>query len=353
MCLGICQTLVSVFESRLLVVANIIRGSWQERQICDADPFSLPQNDARSRTEFYLPLAFYLFDWLLFFMTIPRSWTAIEKQHSPSQTLAIARSSALDARFKAGAFFAFAAWSVTFYSLQHSIIHYRYRTSVLIEPAVSLNNSLVKPLFGISISALSVGYLVAGTWLWPVSPLNANVSNAWLFGLGYAPALLIIIIYNIFGHIDANDDKALSMQRQRREQDTDRELGIDRRVQKPSWWLKMSGDHHSDPSPEERLRHLTSEVGGGPATTRKVEDALEMKLLRDEMIADERRKRNHEGTAGEGKPAYFVRGSTMLESDSIPGPKKDTSATESSDGSDSSVRSLRAQPQVIRSMLDI
>ena len=336
------------------MTADSSRGSWQERQICDADPFSLPQNDARSRTEFYLPLIFYLFDWLLFFMAIPRSWSAIEKQRSPTQTLTVARPSALDARFKAGAFFAFAAWSVICYSLQHSIKHYVRRTNALVEPTVTIKNGLAKPLLGISISAVSVGYLVAGTWVWSISPLNATISNGWLFGLGYAPALFIIVIYNIFGHINANDDKALGMQRQRRERDSDRELGIDRMVQKPSWWSKMSGDHHNDLSPEERLRHLTSEIGGGRATMRNIEDALEMKLLKDELSMTENRKRNHEGKATEGKPAYFVRGSTMLEPDSPPtGAKRKGSAADISDGSQSSALSLQTKPQVIRSMLDI
>jgi hypothetical protein len=40
-------------------------GSWQERQIYDRDPFSLPQDDRRGRVEFYMPLAFYFFDFLV------------------------------------------------------------------------------------------------------------------------------------------------------------------------------------------------------------------------------------------------------------------------------------------------
>ena len=40
-------------------------GSWQERQIYDRDPFSLPQNDRRAKKEFYMPLVFYLFAWLV------------------------------------------------------------------------------------------------------------------------------------------------------------------------------------------------------------------------------------------------------------------------------------------------
>jgi hypothetical protein len=40
-------------------------GSWQERQICDRDPFSLPQDDRRGKMEFYMPLAFYFFAFMV------------------------------------------------------------------------------------------------------------------------------------------------------------------------------------------------------------------------------------------------------------------------------------------------
>jgi hypothetical protein len=40
-------------------------GSWQERQIIDPNPFSLPQDDSRGRTEFYMPLVFYMFNFLV------------------------------------------------------------------------------------------------------------------------------------------------------------------------------------------------------------------------------------------------------------------------------------------------
>lgn len=40
-------------------------GSWQERQMIDPDPFSLPQDDRRGKTEFYMPLVFYLFNFLV------------------------------------------------------------------------------------------------------------------------------------------------------------------------------------------------------------------------------------------------------------------------------------------------
>jgi hypothetical protein len=41
-------------------------GSWMERQFIDPDPFALRDDDKRSKVEFYLPLLFYLFLWLVY-----------------------------------------------------------------------------------------------------------------------------------------------------------------------------------------------------------------------------------------------------------------------------------------------
>lgn len=40
-------------------------GSWQERQYIDPNPFSLAEDDRRAKVEFYLPLWFYLWLWLV------------------------------------------------------------------------------------------------------------------------------------------------------------------------------------------------------------------------------------------------------------------------------------------------
>jgi hypothetical protein len=40
-------------------------GSWMERQAVDPNPFSLRQDDRRSRVEFYIPLVFYVFFWMV------------------------------------------------------------------------------------------------------------------------------------------------------------------------------------------------------------------------------------------------------------------------------------------------
>ena len=43
-------------------------GSWQERWMVDPNPFLLRQDDRRSKVEFYLPLAFYFFFWMVRFL---------------------------------------------------------------------------------------------------------------------------------------------------------------------------------------------------------------------------------------------------------------------------------------------
>lgn len=56
-----------MIPSTLAVVWESVRhwGSWQERQLIDPDPFVLSQNDKRGRREFYMPLVFYAFGFLV------------------------------------------------------------------------------------------------------------------------------------------------------------------------------------------------------------------------------------------------------------------------------------------------
>jgi hypothetical protein len=44
-------------------------GSWMERQFIDPNPFVLHQDDRRGRFEFFLPLVFYLFLWMVCSLT--------------------------------------------------------------------------------------------------------------------------------------------------------------------------------------------------------------------------------------------------------------------------------------------
>jgi hypothetical protein len=46
-------------------------GSWLERQIADRDPYALPTGGRRSKMEFYMPLVFYLFTFMVGFPLSP------------------------------------------------------------------------------------------------------------------------------------------------------------------------------------------------------------------------------------------------------------------------------------------
>jgi hypothetical protein len=50
-------------------------GSWKERQFIDPNPFALRQDDRRAKFEFYAPLVFYAFLWLVCF-TLPPTWSS-------------------------------------------------------------------------------------------------------------------------------------------------------------------------------------------------------------------------------------------------------------------------------------
>ena len=56
-----------MLPATMAVVWESVRhwGSWQERQMVDPNPFLLRQDDKRSKVEFYLPLVFYFFFWMV------------------------------------------------------------------------------------------------------------------------------------------------------------------------------------------------------------------------------------------------------------------------------------------------
>ncbi|PKX91982.1 DUF2434 domain-containing protein [Aspergillus novofumigatus IBT 16806] len=177
--------------------------SWQERQILDRDPYAFTKRSSRRRQESLLPILFYAFALANFFLTIPRSWTGIELQRSPELTALRAQPLATDLRFKLAAFMSLAGTLVICYSLEHSI--YRYRAAPTSPPP--------EFLVALVLLGLKTGYTIAAAFDWSVSPLRVAVSQGWLYGLGYAPALLIIVLFNAVGFCELNEDKALIVQR--------------------------------------------------------------------------------------------------------------------------------------------
>ncbi|KAG2024920.1 hypothetical protein GB937_003621 [Aspergillus fischeri] len=188
--------------------------SWQERQILDRDPYAFTKRSSRRRQESLLPILFYAFALANFFLTIPRSWTGIELQRSPELTALHAQPLATDLRFKIAAFMSLAGTLVICYSLEHSI--YRYRaapTSPLAQATFYLSASPPEFLLALILLGLKTGYAIAAAFDWSVSPLRVAVSQGWLYGLGVAPALLIIVLFNAVGFCELNEDKALIVQR--------------------------------------------------------------------------------------------------------------------------------------------
>ncbi|CAI6339085.1 unnamed protein product [Periconia digitata] len=256
-----CFFFMLMIPGVLAMVWEAVRhwGSWQERQIVDADPYGMPQDDRRSKFEFWIPLVFYLFAWIEFFMTIPRSWTAIQKQDSPEQTELIARPAATNTRGKAGAVMAALAWLVICVSLYHSMHHYKSTPpGIFGKIASTARNCPWHLLAVILILAVRVAYGLAAAWIWDLSVFQKDVHIGWPFGLGYGSILLVIVVFEIAGFLQENEDKQLIAQRIARGRVQDAELNL---VRKPNWWNRHMANRFA--SEEQRLREMTREVGGG------------------------------------------------------------------------------------------
>lgn len=233
--------------------------SWEERQAVDADPYGLPQDgSSRANIEFYSPLVFYAFAWVTFFLTIPKSWSSVQKQNSPEQTRLIAQPAATDARNKAGAVLALAAWLTIVVSATHTLRFYvSKRNKNHSSPGRSILAGLpLKLALSIPLLALRLVYGILASTSFPLSLFNQAVPIAYPFALGYAPILLILLVFNVAGWREENEDKQLVQQRVRRGRAYDAELGV---VRKPGWW----GWGKRGRSDGERVRELVGEVHGG------------------------------------------------------------------------------------------
>ena len=271
-------------------------------------------------------------------MNIPRSWTGLEKQSTAQMTNSIARPSSTNSRTKAGGFFALLAWIMICYSLRFSIHHYKPRNSGPIYSTLGFVRSTpVKFLFTIPLLALVVAYSIASSFVWSINIGNQNSNDGWLYGLGYAPTLLIIIINEISGLVSPNEDRVLLKQRMARGQAIDAELGI--RHRKPAWW--RPAEQHGLTA-EQRLKALTTEIGGGRATTQNIGRTIELGNM------PSRRPDENENVNENENPFKDSDENTLAESTPEVRPELSRETTTST------VRStMNARPQVVRSMLNI
>lgn len=233
-------------------------GSWMERQFIDPDPTRLRLDDRRSRAEFRLPLVFYMWWWLQFFMVIPRAWTRLEYQRYPGQAEMEAALLATDNRFKAGGFIYLAAFMTIIFSLGHSVWHYEMNHP---EEAVK-HQSIVKmiPLrFKLTLPVLMglIVYQIICSFDFSSSPAKVGTNLIAMYVGGYLPSLVVIILHNVFGLLSENEDKVLIRQRRERDIAIDQEQG---RVPKPRWWDLVKFGNLAGLSVEERLTRQTEEI---------------------------------------------------------------------------------------------
>ncbi|KAI1385649.1 uncharacterized protein F4822DRAFT_350364 [Hypoxylon trugodes] len=260
-------------------------GSWMERQYIDPNPFVLKQNDKRGMFEFWLPLFFYFWLWMNFFLIVPRNWSPIEHQRSPEQTLQDAVPAATDGRFKAATFCLFVCWLTTMVSLWHSIRHYEPRNRGFFNRAIGFwgympfRFTLMTPL-----ALAVVAYQGLCAWDFNLSPLKVGTNLLAMYLGGYAPTLLILIVQILGGFTRPNEDRELIRQRRERGQAIDQELGL---VRKPAWWRRVNGDVSAG-NMRDRIMRNVREVGGGRPTAREIERLAERRAQEAETAAENR-----------------------------------------------------------------
>ncbi|EFX04746.1 hypothetical protein CMQ_1674 [Grosmannia clavigera kw1407] len=356
-------------------------GSWMERQYIDPNPFVLPESEWRYNFELLIPIVFYFFVWMNFFMVVPRSWGHIELQRSPEQTAQYASPDATDARFKVGSFFLVAAWCVMIVSLRHSIRNYMPRNRGFFNQAAGVISST--PLRFLLLLPLCLGmiaYQILCSFKFEYSVLNAKGNHVAIYVGGYLPTLLILIIQVLYGWISPNEDRELIRQRRVRGQEMDRELGL---VHKPAWWRPANFNE----SMRDRIARNVGEIGGN----RKLlnENAQNAGGVELDPFSDRPRRgsltsirtsasgapsfsayggksdrRRHERTMQvvasmlfpSAEPAIDRRAELMMDGPPPPypdGSRAGRSSNLTRSNSTNTMNSVSAEPQKVRSMLDL
>lgn len=262
-------------------------GSWLQRQYVDPDPFIVNDDDRRAKIEFFLPLWFYFWLWLNFFLVVPRSWNFVPRQRSPQQEEQYARPGATDGRFKAAGFCLFICWLTILFSLRHSVKHYKPRNRGIFNRGLGFVRSVPLRIALIIVLCLgTIGYQEFIAWDYDMSVVKADGPVAIIYGWGYGPSLLILIVQVAYGWASPNEDRELLRQRRIRGETLDRELGI---VHKPAWWKRVRGDHLL--SYKDKLTRQVQEVGGARGAGRRDMGEMETYIREDGL----RNARNDDG----------------------------------------------------------
>jgi hypothetical protein len=117
-----------------------------------------------------------------------------------------------------------------------------------------------------------VGYEAACSFEFSISPLNINADLGMMYGLGWGTIAVIILVHQVAGYINPNEDRELIRQRRLRGIEIDREMGI---TKKPHWWSKRDGYNRST-SVHDQIRQNEIQIGSGQATVRNLERSIKM-----------------------------------------------------------------------------
>ena len=293
-------------------------------------------------------------------MVVPRSWTSIEKQRDLTQTLKYAEPMATDPRFKLGALFLFIGWLTTSYSLIHSIKHYKPSTRHLISRL--LKSMPTKFLLTLPLALITIGYEAAISFEFSISPLKLGTHLGFMYGLGWAPIALILLIYEVAGYKDPNEDRVIIRQRRIRGAEIDAEIGI---AMENHWWTQSNHTQDHDMSVQAQIARNVFEVGGGTATAKNTNNSVEMRRVpgRDENNGKSENHPLRRGAEATNNAANMLFPAVGYKEESKKGRRtgNDTPHTTLlSWGLDAkramsrnSSTSITASPQKIRSMLDV
>jgi hypothetical protein len=215
-------------------------------------------------------------------MSVPRSWSNITDQGGIAQQTSMAKPAATDGRFKAGAIFLGIAYLIIWYCVRHNLHYYRpHRRTPISFFSLLIRQFPPQLTLALLTMAVYVGYSAAAAWIFNISIIKYDVAVVWPFALGYGPCILLLVIFNVAGYFEPNEDKALIQQRISRGRAADAEIGI---TKKPSWWSKARGDHHLDDLQRLRGMVVDTNVNSNQASNddRARGEAVEMANLRPE-----------------------------------------------------------------------
>jgi hypothetical protein len=283
-----------------------------------------------------------------FFMNIPRNWGGFDSQSTVQQTQTIAIPLATDVRFKAGGFLAFAAWCMICIDLHHAVRYYKPKNRGCLNSFIGFFRFAPKRfLVTIPLLLIIIGYTIACSFVWSINPGNQYVNPGWLYGLGYSPALLILFINEISGYLRPNEDSHLLKKRIERGHAVDAEIGY-KHVRKPWWW---AGVGNRFLTPEQRLKAMTTEVGGGRSTTRNIERNIELGNM------PVRRNDDLDGRVGDLEP-FKDQGASLSVRPEFRGRNSMISGSSDESGGAGSERTMSTSAstmrvQQVKSMLDV